>query len=66
MVWECLAWSGVGNLVYIDSIMKVERYIDILCENLEESVLKLGLKNDFTFQQDNNPKHTAKISTKFF
>lgn len=66
MIWGCFAWSGVGNLVHIESTMTAEKYIDILCENLEESVLKLGLENDFIFQQDNDPKHTAKASTKFF
>lgn len=66
MVWGCFAWSGVGNLVHIDGIMIAEKYIDILNENLEESILKLGLENGFTFQQDNDPKHTTKVSTRFF
>lgn len=49
MVLGCFAWSGVGNLVKIDSIMTADIYTDILNKNLEESVLKVGLENDFIF-----------------
>uniref|UniRef100_A0A8C4SAY0 Tc1-like transposase DDE domain-containing protein n=1 Tax=Erpetoichthys calabaricus TaxID=27687 RepID=A0A8C4SAY0_ERPCA len=35
---------------------------DILNENLLQSTLDLRLGRQFIFQQDNNPKHTAKIS----
>lgn len=66
IVWGCFGWSGVGNIAHIEGMMTAEKYIDILCKNLEESILKLGLENSFIFQQDNDPKHTAKVSTKFF
>uniref|UniRef100_A0A8C4T329 Tc1-like transposase DDE domain-containing protein n=1 Tax=Erpetoichthys calabaricus TaxID=27687 RepID=A0A8C4T329_ERPCA len=35
---------------------------DILDENLLQSALDLRLRRRFIFQQDNDPKHTAKIS----
>lgn len=41
-------------------------YIDILNENLEESLLKMGLEDNYIFQQDNDPKHTAKKTQAFF
>lgn len=66
MVWGCFAWSGVGELAQIDGIMNADKYIDILSENLEPSVLKIGLENGFLFQQDNDPKHTARKTQKFF
>lgn len=66
LVWGCFAWSGVGNLVPINGIMTADVYIDIINENLEESLLKVGLENDFIFQQDNDPKHTARKSLAFF
>ncbi|EFN87473.1 hypothetical protein EAI_07760, partial [Harpegnathos saltator] len=47
-------------------IMTAERYIDILYENLEESLLKLDLETNFIFQQDNDPKHKAKKTIAFF
>lgn len=59
MVWGCMAANGVGNLVFIDSIMDHKAYLQILKDNLQESREKLGLPDDFLFQQDNDPKHTA-------
>lgn len=59
MVWGCMAANGVGNLVFIDSIMDQRVYMDILKTNLKQSAQKLGLGDDFWFQQDNDPKHTA-------
>lgn len=56
----------MGNLVKIDGIMTADVYIDIINENLKESLLKLGLEDNFIFQQDNDPKHTAKKSQAFF
>ncbi|GFW00264.1 transposable element Tcb2 transposase [Trichonephila clavipes] len=52
MVWECMAASGVGKLVFIDGIMHKMAYLNILQNNL-------GLGSNFIFQQDNDPKHTA-------
>ena len=34
-------------------------YLNILKTNIKESAQKMGLENDFYFQQDNDPKHTA-------
>lgn len=66
MVWGCFSWFGVGNLAVINGIMTADGYIDVLNENLEESLLKMGLEEKYTFQQDNDPKHTAKKTLAFF
>lgn len=66
MVWGCFAWAGVGNLVRINGIMTADAYIDIINENLRESVAISGVGKDFIFQQDNDPKHTAKKTKAFF
>ncbi|KAG2456434.1 TCB1 transposase, partial [Polypterus senegalus] len=42
--------------------MTAAKYRDILDENLLQSALDLRLGRRFIFQQDNDPKHTAKIS----
>ena len=42
--------------------MNGAKYRDILDENLLQSTQDLRLGRRFTFQQDNNPKHTAKTT----
>ncbi|GFT49154.1 transposable element Tcb2 transposase [Trichonephila clavipes] len=54
-----MATSGVGKLVFIDGIMHKMAYLNILQNNLKESADNLGLRSNFIFQQDNDPKHTA-------
>ena len=61
MVWGCMAASGVGNLVFIDSTMNSNDYLNILRSNLQDSVNKLCLGSNWVFQQDNDPKHTARM-----
>ncbi|GFU02036.1 transposable element Tcb2 transposase [Trichonephila clavipes] len=61
MVWGCMAATGVGNLVIIDGIMNQYSYLNILKNNLSPSASKLGFDGSFTFQQDNDPKHTARV-----
>ncbi|GFV90478.1 transposable element Tcb2 transposase [Trichonephila clavipes] len=61
MVWGCMAATGVGNLVLIDGIMNQYSYLNILKNNLSQSASKLELDGYFTFQQDTDPKHTARV-----
>uniref|UniRef100_A0AAZ3Q3T6 Tc1-like transposase DDE domain-containing protein n=1 Tax=Oncorhynchus tshawytscha TaxID=74940 RepID=A0AAZ3Q3T6_ONCTS len=42
--------------------MNRAKYREILDENLLQSAQDLRLGQWFTFQQDNDPKHTAKIT----
>ncbi|GFY23372.1 transposable element Tc1 transposase [Trichonephila clavipes] len=56
MVWGCMGANGVGRLNFIDSTLN---HINILKENLKQSAQDLYPGDDFCFQQDNNPKHTA-------
>ncbi len=53
--------AGTGRLVAIEGKMNAAKYRDILDENLLQSAQDLRLSRRFTFQQDNDPKHTAKI-----
>ena len=36
MVWECMAVSGTGNLIFIDGILDKCKYLNILKNNLKE------------------------------
>ncbi|KAG2455796.1 TCB1 transposase, partial [Polypterus senegalus] len=62
MLWGCFSVAGTGRLVRIKRKMTAAMYRDILDENLLQSTLDLRLGRRFIFQQDNDPKHTAKIS----
>ena len=66
MLWGCFSWNGVGSLLEIEGTMNADRYIEIINENLEEAVLKLGLEEEFILQQDNDSKYTAKKTNKLF
>ncbi|GBM65196.1 hypothetical protein AVEN_82374-2-1, partial [Araneus ventricosus] len=59
IVWSCMASTRAGNLVFIDGIMNHMVYLDILHNSLKESAKNLGLDENFIFQHDNDPKHTA-------
>ena len=62
MVWGCFVANGVGNLTIIDGNMDKNKYINILKENLHTFADRLGLRNNFIFYQDNDPKHKAYIT----
>ncbi|GFX81743.1 transposable element Tcb2 transposase [Trichonephila clavipes] len=61
MVWGCMTATGVENLVIIDGIMNQYSYLNILKNTLSQSASKLGFDGSFIFQQDNDPKHTARV-----
>lgn len=65
MVWGCMSTAGPGNLVFIDGKMDQYVYKNILKENVIQSAQKLGIDSDFIFQQDNDPKHTARSVTRW-
>ncbi|KAG2469321.1 TC1A transposase, partial [Polypterus senegalus] len=58
MLWG----AGTVRLVRIKGKMTAAMYRNILDENLLQSALDHRLGRRFIFQQDNDPKHTAKIS----
>ena len=51
MLWECFTAAGTGRLIRIEGKMNGAKYRELLDENMLQR---------FTFQQDNDPKHTAK------
>ena len=65
MFWWCFSANGPGNLITVNGIMKKEQCIKILNNNIRQSAEKLGLGYQWTFQHDNDPKHTAKVVKKW-
>ena len=62
MRWGCFSAAGTGTLVRIEAKMNGAMYREIPDENLLQSAQDLRLGRRFTFQQDNDPKHTAKTT----
>ena len=60
MFWRCVSYQGTGNLVKIDGKINTACYQKILEENLYSSAWKLHTGHIWTFQHDNDRKHTAK------
>lgn len=61
MVWGCISAKGVGELVFIDSILNKERYLELLKSALLQSAEKLGIRATFKYWEDNDPKHKARL-----
>jgi hypothetical protein len=58
----CFSTTGTGRLVRIEANMNGAEYREFFDENLLKSAQDLRLGRRFTFQQDNDPKHTAKTT----
>ena len=58
--------QGTGNIVNINGENDKDTSIQILEENICQSAQNFKLCPSWIFQQDNDPKHTAKIVKKWF
>lgn len=63
-VWGCFTGHGVGDLYHIEGIMTADDYVNIINTQLLPSAEILFGDGEWIFQQDNDPKHTAKVSQK--
>ena len=66
MVWGCFAACGAGNIYRVQGIMEQIQYREILEDQLLPSAEDLFPEGGWIFQQDNDPKHTAKLTKKWF
>jgi hypothetical protein len=60
ILWGCFSAAGTETRVRIEEKMNGAKYREILDENMLQSAQDLRLGQRFTFQQDHDPKHTAK------
>ena len=64
---EARWWQhGTGKLVKIEGVMNGAKYREIVEETVFQSARDSRLGQRFTFQQDNDPKHTAKATLEWF
>ena len=66
MVWGAFAAHGVGNLYRVEGIMDQHKYHYVLVHQLQPSITHLFPDGNYIFQQDNDPKHTAKKKEKIY
>jgi len=67
MIAGCMLSSGVGYLCRIDGSMDAQMYLNILNDELMQTLGWYGLeKENIVFQQDNASCHTASIVKKWF
>jgi len=67
MMWGCMTWEGVWYACRIDGKMDGDLYVQILDEELQESIKFYNkTKDDIIFQQDNDPKHTCTKASTWF
>ena len=62
MIWGCFSYSGVGRLYRIRGTMNKEMYHSILQREMIPSAALLFPHSPWIFQQDNDPKHTARLN----
>jgi hypothetical protein len=65
MVWGCFSYGGVGRLYRIHGIMDAMGYHSILQRQMIPSAEALFPHIPWTFQQDNDPKHTAGVNKRY-
>lgn len=65
MVWGCFSWYGVCPIHRITDTMTRFHYKDIL-ENTMLPYAEESMPLRWTFQQDNDPKHTCKLVKNWF
>ena len=65
MNWGYFSAKRVGKISVIDGKMNTQKYTQILQENLMSSIESFELPFDYIFQQDNDPKNTAKSTKKW-
>ena len=66
MVCGCFAYSGAEELLILGDTMKSGKYIKNLEGCLQPHVQKLEPVPDWMFQQNIDPKHTAKVTHALF
>jgi transposase len=64
-VWGCFAAHGVGRIYRVNGNLEKEQFHKILQTQMVPSARELFSGEEWIFQQDNDPKHTAKKNKKY-
>ena len=67
MMWGCMLWDGPGYACKIDGWVDGDLLIQVLVDELQESLPHYGKSpQDIIFQQNNDFKHTCKKAQEWF
>ncbi|GBL74703.1 hypothetical protein AVEN_243584-1 [Araneus ventricosus] len=66
MVWGYIFSKSVGEIVMINGKMIGSMCVDILSKNLKKSNTNLRIDRRYIFKQDNDLKHSSKITKDYF
>ncbi len=58
----CFSTAGAEEHIRVEEKLNAQKYRDSLKKNLVQSIQNLRLGRMFTFQQDSDPKHTARVA----
>lgn len=61
-VWACISGLGPGSLCTVEGRLNAETYINILNDVMLPSATQRYPENNYIFQQDNCPIHTAALT----
>ncbi len=62
VLWGCFSAAETEGHIRVEEKLNAPKYWDSLNENPIQSIQNLRLGRRFTFQQDNEPKHTARVA----
>lgn len=65
MLWGCFLGGKIGPLCRVEGTMKKEEYVDIM-QNTMLPWARVNCPVGWHFQQDNDPKHTAGLTKRWF
>lgn len=66
MIWACITFYGLHNVVSIEGHLTGESYVDILNEHLLPVISGYFHDQEYFFQQDNSSIHTSNVVKNFF
>lgn len=65
-LWGAISWNGKVSLYIFRQNLTGKLYVDILSQKLPEMKQLYSSTSAWTLQQDNDPKHTSRVSKAWF